>query len=383
MNGSKKRARFVMDFERKFKIAGMVINLFASINRCFTISLRSGACLTMKNVRLSAKIAALIGTAALSFNAFAAPVDSGVLNIAVTNTIDGVYLNVVTGATGTSGGTTVGWDVNPYNNGAGFTWFAPGSVAGFPRGVGSTTGATGGVAVRLNPGDTHSATSVVSAGQSTGAQFQNTGNNYVGISFLNEATGVTNFGYVLVSNTAGTGTGLGFPATVIRTGFCNAGESVTVPAAPGAPICNAVVGGATITAGTAPGAVTIPARTLPTASATATLSFTATAASSITCATTSAGYSVAPAPLTLPAGTAASVTVTQNSATAGTFTGVVTCTAAAGATGGPFVYNFSHVVNGAPVVELARAPSLNDAGKWALIALTLGLGMFFAGRRKA
>ena len=137
--------------------------------------------------------------------------------------------------------------------------------------------------------------------------------------------------------------------------------------------------GATVVPGTAAGAVTIPARTLPTASATATLSFTASVASSTTCVATGAGYSVSPSPLTLPAGTAASVTVTQNSAAAGTYTGTVTCTNAAGATPASFVYNFTHVVNGVPVV-LIPTPVLN---LWGVFALLAGLGLFgaFAVRR--
>ena len=140
-----------------------------------------------------------------------------------------------------------------------------------------------------------------------------------------------------------------------------------------------VAGGTTVVAGTPAGAVTIPPRTLPTASATATLSFTASAASSTTCVATGAGYSVSPSPLTLPAATAASVTVTQNSAAAGTYTGTVTCTNAAGATPASFVYNFTHVVNGAPVV-LIPTPALNLWGAFALLA---GLGLFgaFAVRR--
>ena len=138
-------------------------------------------------------------------------------------------------------------------------------------------------------------------------------------------------------------------------------------------------GGTTITPGTPVGAVTIPPRTLPTASATATLSFTASAASSTTCVATGAGYSVAPSPLTLPAGTAASVTVTQNSSVAGTYLGTVTCTNAAGATPASFVYNFSHVVNGA-LVPVVPVPALDI---WGALALLAGLGLFgaFAVRR--
>jgi hypothetical protein len=130
-------------------------------------------------------------------------------------------------------------------------------------------------------------------------------------------------------------------------------------------------GGTTIAAGTAPGNITIPARLLPVASGTATLAFTASAASSTTCVATGAGYSVAPSPLTLPAGTAASVTVTQNSTAPGTYPGTVVCTNAAGATPASFTYNFTHVVNGAVI----PVPALN---MWGALALLVGFGLFGA-----
>ncbi len=146
-------------------------------------------------------------------------------------------------------------------------------------------------------------------------------------------------------------------------------------------------GGTTITPAPAPAAAATPAvilaRTLPVASATSTFTLSASAASSTTCATTSAGYSVAPSVSTvLPAATAVTFTVTQNSAVAGTFLGAVTCTNAAGATPATFVYNFTHTVNRAVVVEvpLIPTPALNI---WGAMALLAGLGLFgaFAARR--
>ena len=69
------------------------------------------------NARLSARVAAVVGGTALSLIStvsMAAIVDSGVVSIAVPVTLDGIYLNVVTATTGATGGTTAGWDFNPY-----------------------------------------------------------------------------------------------------------------------------------------------------------------------------------------------------------------------------------------------------------------------------
>jgi hypothetical protein len=42
---------------------------------------------------------------------------SGIVNINIAGNIDGVYMNVQTGVTGTSGASTAGWDINPYFGG--------------------------------------------------------------------------------------------------------------------------------------------------------------------------------------------------------------------------------------------------------------------------
>jgi len=111
------------------------------------------------------------------------------------------------------------------------------------------------------------------------------------------------------------------------------------------------------TAVTPPGNITL-ARTLPATTSTSALVFNVTGANSaLTCATTSAGYSVAPAPLNLVAGTPGTVTVTHTGSTAGSFPGVVTCTGAVGSTGGPFVYNYTTTVS-APVITAVTAPGV-------------------------
>lgn len=135
----------------------------------------------------------------------AAIVYSGVVNISIPVNFDGVYLNLVTGATGTSGGGTPGWDINPYGTSS-ITWFAPSTPAashGLVRGLGSSTtqvdnlfgsgyviGATGSPAPNYGTG----------TNQTTGATafIFNSVDNIVGLRFFNEATGVINYGWMRI-----------------------------------------------------------------------------------------------------------------------------------------------------------------------------------------
>lgn len=87
----------------------------------------------------AATAAAAVGTQ----QADAAIIYSGVVNIPIPDNIDGVYIDVDSGATGTLGASTPGWDLNPYN--AGRTFFnGTGSSAG--------VGAAGTVLTNFAPG---------------------------------------------------------------------------------------------------------------------------------------------------------------------------------------------------------------------------------------
>ena len=57
-------------------------------------------------------VAAIGAAVGVGQQAQAAIVYSGVLNYAIPGNIDGIYVNVQTGATGTSGSGTPGWDIN-------------------------------------------------------------------------------------------------------------------------------------------------------------------------------------------------------------------------------------------------------------------------------
>lgn len=132
--------------------------------------------------------------------------------------IDGFYLNVVTGAVGTSGAGVAGWDLNPYYAGSTganpvFNFFNPtggGTVSGGPLAAGATIGA----------GSTF-ATGVVAATQPAPGTYN------FGFRFLNESTGITNYGYltVLQSQTAPLAAG---SVSVLGYAYENTGASISV-----------------------------------------------------------------------------------------------------------------------------------------------------------
>jgi hypothetical protein len=144
--------------------------------------------------------------------------------IAVPNNIDGVYLNVITGVTGASAAAVTGWDVNIYNNGGGLTFYGTAT----PYGILATgTAGTTAVARSLTVGTSVSSTSTgfYNQFQTVGTAFQAaTGTQYLGFRFLNETTGVTNYGYLQLATTAGTG----FPATITGYAYENTGLGLTV-----------------------------------------------------------------------------------------------------------------------------------------------------------
>ena len=146
----------------------------------------------------------------------------------------------------------------------------------------------------------------------------------------------------------------------------------------------APVAAGTITAVTAPGAVTLPGYTLPIGSSSTVLNFNITGANgSLACVPTGAGYTAAPNPRDLVVGTAGGVTVTYTGNTAGTFVGTLTCTAVAPSTGGPFVYTLSTTVTGVVLADTIAVPTLGNISLMLLIAGFLGMGMVLVGRRQA
>ena len=162
-----------------------------------------------------------------SASSMAAIIDSGPISLSVPATLDGLYINVATGATGGTGGATPGWDFNPFLTGGNLGIFWAPAPAG---GVG-TTAATGPLIV-LGPGSTIDSSALFTRAIAAASTLRPTQDAYFGFQFTNEGTGAVNFGYARFTSTGPTG----FPFTITRLVFENAGAPITIPAGTTAPI---------------------------------------------------------------------------------------------------------------------------------------------------
>ena len=138
--------------------------------------------------------------------------------------IDGLYLNLVTGATGTAG--FAGYDVNPYFSGS-----ATPATALFRLLTPSTGGtvATGAVATALTAGSLISSASTFTSGV-VNANSATSGINFFGIRFVNESTGLTNYGYLTVQQLANPP--VAGSVTLLSYSYDNTGAGITVAAVP-------------------------------------------------------------------------------------------------------------------------------------------------------
>jgi len=158
--------------------------------------------------------------------ALAAIVEGPLTNIAVPASLDGVYINLVTGTTGITGGATPGWDLNPYQQSVALTFFWPGTPAGSS---GAAAPAATGAYLALAPGATVSSGSLFSLSTvagTAGTPFVSAGDNYLGFRFFNEATSAVNYGYARIQ----TGASSGFPATIVCYRYENTGAAIVVAA---------------------------------------------------------------------------------------------------------------------------------------------------------
>lgn len=169
------------------------------------------------------------GALALASLAMASHASAAVITIngpiSVPSTFDGLYINLATGATGTSGLSTPGWDFNPYNSGTALSFFWNSTPASSSGGV--ATAATGGQYIDLPVGSIVSSASTFTAitAATATAQFQTPGTHILGFRFFNEGVGAVNYGYMTLTS----GGSNGFPLTIERWSFEDTGMAIAVP----------------------------------------------------------------------------------------------------------------------------------------------------------
>jgi len=146
--------------------------------------------MTKLELHLAALAACGIGTAAPELTA--ALIQSGIVNINIPSNVDGVYLNVVTGITGSSSGATPGWDVNPWSA-TGLGLFSPINPSG-----GAYVVSAPGFAINLGIGSFIGPANTFGSGTAANTAMWNLNstNNHAGFRFFNEATGQIHYGWM-------------------------------------------------------------------------------------------------------------------------------------------------------------------------------------------
>ena len=156
------------------------------------------------------------------------------INAVIPANIDGLYINIAAQTTGTTGGATAGWDINPYGSTT-LNFFAS-ATAPNPATPYVRTQATGGPS-SLAAGTLIGAASTYANSTATVVSATGVGSNgwvansvnYFGFRFYNESTASVNYGYGAMQVGAN-----GATRTLLFLEYGNAGESVSVVPAPGA-----------------------------------------------------------------------------------------------------------------------------------------------------
>lgn len=143
----------------------------------------------MLSNRLAKHFGAAAAAAVVVGSANAAIVHWADANLVIPNTIDGLYINVETRATGSSGGSTAGWDINPYS--ATSLTFFNASGAGIFRLPGATTPSSIPFDTLVGPAGTFGS-GTASTTSAVGAWVLNSA-NYFGFRFV-AADGGTKYG---------------------------------------------------------------------------------------------------------------------------------------------------------------------------------------------
>lgn len=308
-------------------------------------------------------VACALAGVAFSSNALAAIVCASP-NLDVPNTIDGIYLNMVTGQSGSS---VPDWDINPYNNSAGLTFYGAGSPQGI---LASGTAGTSAETVVLTAGTMISPTpapNFYNQYQTRGTAFQTAGTRLLGVRFQNEATSTVNYGWVEIVSGSTSG---GFPATISR--YCYENTGVAIAAGDtGAPPPVATLGFdvATLNFGNVQIGASSTAQTV-TLSNTGTAPGDITALSINTAVFSISGGTCGATPFTLAAGADCTVTLTFSPTAAGAAAGTLSFTASTGAGTGT---NATVALTGNGTAPPPRITTVPVDSPWALAAL---LGMF-------
>lgn len=157
----------------------------------------------------------------------AAIVYSGITNINIPSTTAGVYLNLVTGVSATAPAGAPGWDFNAWGAGNLFAWANVGGAptAGVVCGLGSSAVQTDSLALGTVVGAAQTFCAQGNPESAGSTAYVLNAINYVGIRFLNEGTGLLNYGWIAMQ--------VGSPAnaqprSIVGWAYENTGASIAV-----------------------------------------------------------------------------------------------------------------------------------------------------------
>jgi len=176
----------------------------------------------MLSNRLAKHFGAAAAAAVVVGSANAAIVAWENCNLVIPNTIDGLYINVETRATGSAGAVVAGWDINPYSATA-LNWYNA-TGTGMMRYPGVTTGSAGNLAVGNVVGASGSfGSGAVVVGAAAG-NWQLNATNRFGFRFV-AASGGTRYGW----GTFAIGSSIsGADRTITNIYFEDSGASIAV-----------------------------------------------------------------------------------------------------------------------------------------------------------
>jgi hypothetical protein len=147
---------------------------------------------------------------------------SGPVSINIPTTTAGIYVNVVSGASGNS--STPGWDINPWGSGSFFlygTGTGNGFVNSLPGGVTANAVDNLPLGTLIDGTSTFANNGVETTGPTAFAL--NSNSNYGGFRFVDENTGTTKFGWAQFSLS---GTFIAQPRTIIAYAYENSGAGI-------------------------------------------------------------------------------------------------------------------------------------------------------------